>query len=295
MPGLRILAAALCCAACITARAECPPADSTAASLRALKAQDWKVADDAKRQALALAIADCLEDPNPELRDDLAFDALSHWMRAGQLDTTTLQALRVRMLARLRAEPDDAAGVRRPFAVLTLAEVARADRIQPYLSVEQRAELVQAATRYLTSVRDYRGYDPSDGWRHGVAHGADFVLQLVLNPAVTRAHLESMLAAIASQVMPEGHFYIYGESDRLVTPVFFIGRRKIMTADEWGAWFGRLAAQRKRTTPMQAALAANHNLEAFLLPLYATLKQSNDSELQALMLPGVLEAMKAVD
>jgi hypothetical protein len=265
------------------------------ASLRTLKTAEWKVEDGASRQVLALGIADCLEDPDPELRDDLAFDGLSRWMRAGQLDTKTLQALRTQMLARLRVEPEDAAGVRRPFAALTLAEVSRADRIQPYLSTEQRAELVQAASRYLTSVRDYRGYDPVVGWRHGVAHGADFVLQLTLNPAVTRAQLDSMLAAIASQVMPEGHFYIYGESDRLVTPVFFMGRRKIMTAEEWTAWFGRLAAQRKRTTPTQAALAANHNLEAFLLPLYATLKESNDSELQAQMLPGVLAAMKAVD
>ena len=219
----------------------------TKASLQALKADEWRVPDDARRQGLALDLLDCLGAPDPELRDDLAFEALSHWIRGKQITAATLQSMRAVLLPCLKAAAadGDAAGFRQPFAALTLAEVARADRVQPFLSAPQRAELVTAATTYLTGVRDYRGFDAKDGWRHGVAHGADLLLQLSVNPALDRDQLVAILAAVASQVMPPGgHFYVYGEGDRLMTPVFYIGSRDAFTADEWSAWFASLAARR---------------------------------------------------
>lgn len=51
-------------------------------------------------------------------------------------------------------------------------------------------------------MRDLRGFDAVQGWRHGVAHGADLLLQLALNPALRRVQAEALLAAIASQVLP---------------------------------------------------------------------------------------------
>jgi hypothetical protein len=51
-------------------------------------------------------------------------------------------------------------------------------------------------------VRDYRGFDTAEGWRHGVAHGADLALQLVLNPAVDKPQIERLLAAVGRQVAP---------------------------------------------------------------------------------------------
>jgi hypothetical protein len=49
-------------------------------------------------------------------------------------------------------------------------------------------------------VSDYRGFDDKEGWRHGVAHGSDWLMQLALNPALDRGQLDQMLAAIATQV-----------------------------------------------------------------------------------------------
>ena len=154
---------------------------------------------------------------------------------------------------------------------------------------------MRAATAYLSAVRDYRGFDAARGWRHGVAHGADLLLQLALNLALDRAQLDAILAAIATQVMPPGHFYIYGEGDRLMTPVFYIGRRGALSA-EWSAWFATLTHRRvKPAAATQASLAANHDLAAFLLPLYASLKESGTAEMQAQMLPGVTAAIKTLD
>ena len=95
---------------------------------------------------------------------------------------------------------------------------------------------------------------------------------------------------------PAEHFYIYGEGDRLMTPVFYIGRRGALSAAEWDAWFASLTRHRiKPAAPTQASLAANHDLAAFLLPLYASLKESGTPEMQAQMLPAVTAAIKTLD
>ena len=274
--------------------ASCPPSAASRAALDALARSEWKVDDDRHRQELAVELLDCLASPDPKLRDDLAFVAIQHWARARQLAPATLQTIRTTLVARLTA--DDPDGFARPFAALTLAEVARADRIAPFLSADERAALVRSGTAYLAGVRDYRGFDQRKGWRHGVAHGADLLLQLAVHPALERAQLEALLAAIAAQVMPAGHFYVYGEGDRLMAPVFYIGRRDVLSADEWSTWFAALAAQLPNGAPTtQAALAARHDLAAFLLPLYASLREQATPEMQARMLPGVTAALRKLD
>ena len=285
----------VCLLACGVAVAACPPGRTTKLALQILKQVEWKVGDDNARQALALALLDCLASPDPELRDAIAFDAISRWARAKALTPATLQTIRTTLLPRLLPDADSH-GFAQPFAALTLAEVARADRVQPFLSDAERGELVRAATTYVTTLGDYRGFDASEGWRHGVAHGADLLLQLSLNLALDRAQLDAMLAAIATQVMPASHFYIYGEPERLMAPVFYIGRRGLLTSAEWSAWFAKLTARRvKPAQPTQASLAASHDLAAFLLPLYASLKESGTPEMQAQMLPGVAAALKTLD
>jgi hypothetical protein len=301
VPPHRPMLARRCAAAallfvCGASFATCPPAATSRETLVALKQGDWKIADDVRRQALAIELLDCLGAADPLLRDELAFDALAHWARGGLLAAPTLQSMRSMLVARLGPEGRDRDGFAQPFAALALAEVARADRLAPFLSGEERAGLVVAATGYVAGVRDYRGFDAREGWRHGVAHGADLLLQLALNPALTRAQIDAVLAAIAAQVMPDGHFYIYGEGDRLMAPVFYIGRRGDLAGADWSAWFTALSGQRKKTLPAtQASLAANHDLAAFLLPLYASLRESGTAEMQARMLPAVAAAIKTLD
>lgn len=290
-------AAMLLAAAMSSSIAACPPAGASKESLLASKQAGWSVADDARRQRLALELLDCLGNADPVLRDDLAFDALSRWMRGRQLTPATMQSVRLALLPRIEPAARDAAGFGAPFAALALAEIARADRLQPFLSTDQRDRLVRAGAAYLSSVRDYRGFDAHDGWRHGVAHGADLMLQLALNPAIARDEVDAILAAVASQVIAaDAHFYVYGEGDRLMAPVYYIGRRALLSADEWNAWFLALTSRRQKpAAPTQASLAATHDLAAFLLPLYAALKESGDAQMQARMLPAVAAALKTLD
>jgi len=274
--------------------AACPPDGQTAESLQALKTAKFEIDPDL-RKTLAPALLECLGDPDPVMRDDIAYSALAAWMRAGDFDADTLRVMRDALYAQL--DGDDATGFRRPFAALTLSEVARTDRIQPWMTPEERVAMVEKAASFVESVRDYRGFDDKEGWRHGVAHGSDWLMQLALNPALERAQTDRILAAVAAQVVPEAApAYVFGEGGRLARPVTYIAKRGIYSEAEWTAWFAALPP--KIGDQAQAYndshwLARRHDLMAFLMSLYIEADQSDDKNIRALK-PAIVAAVKAV-
>lgn len=273
------------------AAAACPPAGVSHAELVELQAAKGVVADDARRQALALGLLDCLGNPDPFLRDEVAFGMLESWMRSGQLDRATLRTVRTTQLASLRQQ--DEAGFAQPFAALVLGEVVRADRIDPHLSADELTELVQAGSNYLGTVRDYRGYDEKEGWRHGVAHAADLMMQSALNPALARKDQPLILSAVAAQLSAASahspvQFFQYSEGQRLAAPVFHLARRADLDAAEWDAWFATLAIKPAERAEMGTSLLAHrHNLKSFLMALYVSLSESKDAAQRERVLPYV--------
>lgn len=130
-PRLACLLLPVLLLAALPGQAACPPEGHDRASLEALRAAGFQVAPP-QREALASGLLDCLGDPDPGLRDGIAYEALMSWMRAGAFDPPVLRRLRDRLQAMLGQE--DPAGFRGPFAALVLAEVARTDRIRPWMS-----------------------------------------------------------------------------------------------------------------------------------------------------------------
>ncbi len=279
----------------LPAFAACPPAGQTRESLQGLKVLKFTVPDAAERQILANGLLDCLGDPDPLLRDRIAFEALTEWMRADQIDADGLRALRDRLYVMLAAE--DSAGFVHPFAALTLSEIARTDHVKPWMTLEERAAMVDAAVKYVESIRDYRGFDVTEGWRHGVAHGADWLMQLTLNPALDRAQFDRVLAAVATQVVPEAtHAYVFGEPGRLGRPILNTAKRGLHTEVEWEAWFSALVPKLGETTNAYnngAWLTRRHNLMAFLMSVYLQADQSEDAQVKQLK-PAVVAALKKV-
>ena len=131
------------------ALAACPPDGQSRESLQALKVLKFTVPDAAERQALANGLLDCLGDPDPTLRDGIAYEALTQWLRAGDFDAEALRVLRDRLQAMLG--DDDADGFRKPFAALVLSEVARTDRIAPWMTPVERAAIDRKSTRLNSS------------------------------------------------------------------------------------------------------------------------------------------------
>ncbi len=247
----------------------CPPKGWAKEALVRLPATGFEVSEPTVRNRLALDLVACLEHPDPVLRDEVAFTALARWLRAKMLSPETVVELAGRLVARLEA-PADAAGFAWPFAVLALSEVARFDRLDPTLPEALLRSLASSAARYLTGVSDYRGFDAREGWRHGVAQGADLVLQLGLHPRLGAEEVQRLLEAVASQVAPEGDVsYVFGEPERLARAVFFIHQRGLLPETFWQGWVevrGNPApfANWGETFSSRAGLAKRHNTAAFL-------------------------------
>ena len=277
------------------ALAACPPDGQSRESLQALKVLKFTVPDAAERQALANGLLDCLGDPDSALRDGIAYEALTQWLRAGDFDADALRALRDRLQAMLGE--DDADGFRKPFAALVLSEVARTDRIAPWMTPVERAAMVDQAAAYVESVSDYRGFDDKEGWRHGVAHGSDWLMQLAMSPALERAQTDRILASIAVQVVPESaHAYVFGEPGRLARPLLYIAKRGLYSETDWQAWFAALPPKLGSADKAYndgAWLARRHDLMAFLMSLYLEADQSDDAQVKQLK-PAIVAALKQV-
>jgi hypothetical protein len=245
-----------------------------------------------------LALTACLGDPDPNIRDKVAFERLSAAMRSGEVDRTTLAELEARLL-KLVADPDPQ-GFQRPFAILTLAEVARTDRVKPWMADADREQLVKVAADYLANLTDYRAFNDKEGFRHGVAHGADLAMQLALNPAITKPQLDRLLEAIAVQVSPKDSAVGYwaGEPDRLARPVMFIAQRKLHSDAEWKLWFEKVMDPKPLASWNQAfsteqGIKRHHNARAFLLSIFATASTTEDQGIRQLLAP-VRDSLKLV-
>lgn len=256
-------------------------------SLLSLRAEGFVIADSVERSRFALELLDCLSDPDPEIRDRIAYEGITSLLRNRQLSQKTVRTMMATLIQHLSA-PGDEGGFRRPFAALALAEVARTDRIDPWLSDAERSELVAAAAAYATGITDYRGFDESAGWRHAVAHAADLLMQLALNPGLERGQLLVLRQAVASQISPaRAHFYIYGEGERLARPVLFIALRGVLSEQDWSEWFTAVGSP----TPFdqwgdafgsQMGLARIHNVKAFMQAIYVNASASTREELAPL-------------
>ena len=277
--------------------ATCPPQGWTATRLDALKKDGFKIPDASQRHDLAVALSACLGDPNPELRDGIAFEALSTWMRGGLLDLATMKTLRADLLKAMARS--DAAGFSASFSALVLSEVARTDRLQAWMSAEERDDLVRAAAMFLAKVNDYRAFSDTDGFRHAVAHGADLVLQLALNTLTTKAQLDHLMLAVAAQVAPAGNMaYWAGEPERLARPILFIAQRRLHSDAEWQAFFREITnpqplASWRAAFSSEAGIKKRHNVRAFLLNVYASASSSDDQGVRQLI-PHATAALKTV-
>lgn len=276
--------------AALPVQAACPPVGHGRGSLAALRGAGFEVAE-TQREALAFGLLACLGDPDPVLRDGIAYEALMHWLRADAFAPPVLRRLRDDLQAMLAQEDPD--GFRAPFAALVLSEVARTDRIRPWMTPAERSAMVAAAAAWTSGVHDYRGFDPQAGWRHGVAHGADWLMQLALNPAVDASDADAILEAVASQVVAAGgHAYVFGEPERLARPLLVLGGRGLLTPERLEA---RLSALQAALAPARhgdaAWLAGRHDLLAFLRVLYVETAASENPALARLH-PVVAKALQ---
>jgi len=233
----------------------------------------------------ALKLAECLGHEDPEIRDEFAYATFVETLRQGDTSPRTIRLLKEKLIGNIRTASTDTEGFLAPFSVLVLAEIARVDRLDPFMTQSERSALVKAGSDYLEGIEDYRGFDPKDGWRHGVAHAADLMLQLSLNPSLEEQHAQLMLEAISSQVVAgNAHSYIHGESKRLARPILYLAMTELVSADAWRNWFAALEADQDDPRWQDAytsveGLARIHNTENFAAAIFVRASASGEASL----------------
>jgi hypothetical protein len=230
---------------------------------------------ESQADALALELTGCLGSPNPELRDRIAYELFATWLRGGALSDDTRRALFIELesvLAGPLAGVPDHSVLKRSFSALVLAEIMRADSLQPFLSDAERQGLLKQAIDSIERENDYRGLDAELGWVHPVAHMSDLLWRFVLHPATSAAEDEAILAAVRSKVAPTAVFYSFNESDRLARVVTTMILRERIAPDIVVTWLGSFAAPSSMQKWSDAfaspeGMAELHNTKLFLRAL----------------------------
>jgi len=279
---------------------QCFSKEWSKAALVRLKSNNFLLEESRKKETLALQLLHCLAKPEAEIRDGIAFEALSFWLRGSELNNVLHLKMFDYLTHVLTSKVNDENGVYQTFSMLMLSEIARVDRKAPFLTDDQRNRLVFIGTGFLSNLRDYRGFSDNVGWRHGIAHSSDLMLQLALNAKITKIQLDMMLDALASQVTAnEQHAYIHGEPKRIAMAVLYIFLKKEHSVDDWNKWLGNVTQvspfnEWQEVYKSEKGLTKLHNTQSFLFSLYATIKASkNDTLVQ--MIPALEKAIKEVN
>ncbi|MEM7676797.1 MAG: DUF2785 domain-containing protein [Myxococcota bacterium] len=247
----------------------------------------------------AVSLAGCLAASDPRLRDGVAYELLTYWFRKASLRPSVRSEVLARLLPWLN-RGEGAPGkhaIARAFSALVLSEVVRSDGKSSWLTESQRLDLHEASIAMFARERDYRGLDPTIGWVHAVAHGADLLWRLAAHPETTVEQQRAQLTVLRPQIARPGlPPYVFNESDRLARVVTAIVLARQVPAGELRTWVEALSDP----TPMArwaeafrspAGMARLHNVKQFLRALR---EESAKSQTAGSLLAAVDEALDAL-
>ncbi|QJR79520.1 DUF2785 domain-containing protein [Alteromonas pelagimontana] len=245
-------------------------------------------------------LVNCLSASEPSVRDGIGFTGLSVLLREEKLSRLKREALFQKFIEDIKKNNNNESGVYLPFAVLALSEVLRADRIRPGLDSSQRQHAIDTIDDYINTLQDYRGFDSKIGWRHGIAHSADALLQLALNRATTPEQLKQISHVILTAITPNDatHMFIYGEPMRLARAMGYVILREEVPVSYWSEQLRQAASPApldswQQTYHSMESLSRQHNIRSFYNELLAFVAYQNNERLTTLA-PEVAEIARSI-
>jgi hypothetical protein len=137
-----------------------------------------------------------MRDPDPAIRDDIAYPVLATWVIRGDLDGR-LGDLGDEMAA-AHAHSEIQA---RTFATLILGAVIRRDAVTGELTDDRVGHWRRTFGAWFIDETDLRGWDEQLGWLHAVAHGADTVRALAMSPRLGPDDLRDLARLWADRLL----------------------------------------------------------------------------------------------
>jgi hypothetical protein len=216
-----------------------------------------------------------LGDPDPDVRDGIAFPTMATWIDEGVYDDL-LVGLGDGMCHGLDiglGEVESDSVFRRSFSALILTEcidrTTRAALGGPNVVLRWGDRIMS----WYSRERDLRGFVPGKGWAHAVAHGADALGALARSPVLGRLELTVILDVIADRLLtPTDTFFVCGEGDRLAFATMHLLRRDVLGIDVLEPWVARLAAGAVgRGSVNRNPYLVSGNVQAYLRSLHLQL------------------------
>lgn len=245
-----------------------------------VKANGLKVPGDRPLADLTSELTSMLGDPDPRVRDGIAYPTLSAWIADGVYDDL-LEGLGDGMAAGLGVglgEDGTDSVFRRSFSVLALAECIERDNAAHLVPATTIVRWGDRVAGWFVRERDLRGYVPGKGWARSAAHGADALAALASSEAMGRLELTVLLDVLADRLLaPTGHFLVHGESDRMARATMRILRRDVVGLEVLDPWLARLG-QGAKPEPADGRdpYLVVANVQAFLRSLHLLLALAPD-------------------
>ncbi|WP_414830602.1 DUF2785 domain-containing protein [Alteromonas sp. H39] len=231
----------------------------------------------------------CLASPDPTLRDDIGYQGFSVLLRQATPSQPILLALFERLSTDIATHVNDPHKVFLPFALLVYSEVIRTDRIFPVFTNAHRQQAIDTVSSYLDKQTDYRGFSEQVGWRHGLAHAADVILQLALNPALTHSQIKQSASVLLQHISPQNAPALTdGEPYRMARAIAYLMLREEVNVNDWKDIMREHGNSAPRypnwtdTYQSRAGLNYLHNKRAFFTSLVTQTVYQNDTRLETL-------------
>ncbi|WNS42873.1 DUF2785 domain-containing protein [Paenibacillus sp. MMS20-IR301] len=211
-----------------------------------------------------------------ELRDDLIYTTLSHWIPGESLTVDELQQLLPVILddQHLQFKSGETATdsvFTRSFSLLVLPLLFTRHRQSPFLTSRQIHQIKDKVLDSILAERDYRGYDEDKGWAHAIAHGADVLDELAQCPELDYDDLVNILDVVQAKVTITERIYSDGEDERLVRPIISVLNRQLLSqayVEQWIQGFG----EAEKSPDFLPAFRQRYNIKNFLKSLYFRVK-----------------------
>jgi hypothetical protein len=186
-----------------------------------------------------------LGDPDPQVRDSLAYPVLATWISDGVYDDLLAglgDGAGVGLGSGLGRDGDDSV-FRRSFSALVLAAVVSRANITGTISPANMLTWGDRAMTWFVRERDLRGFVNGKGWAHAIAHGADLLGQFARSFHFGVHELTVLLDVVADRVLtPTGYRLHHGEDDRLAYAVMAVLHRNLVPTDVVEPWVARLGS-----------------------------------------------------
>jgi hypothetical protein len=220
-------------------------------------------------------LVELLGDPDPELRDDLAYSILSTWIARGVYDDLLVSlgdSVARGMFVGLGSDGPPTI-FRRSFAALVVAQCINRDEAARLTSRDVFLRWSDLGITWFLAERDLRGRIAGQGWAHAAAHGADLLQSIAASHHTGQDEARVVLDVISERLrVPTQYILVDNEVDRLALAALTVVYRNLVSGDPLDAWVTSLSAGLEPPgDSVDWPSPSAHNISGFIRAMYVHL------------------------